>query len=112
MTTGKKIRWMGEDGAWGLRRGEIYTFYGEESGRCSLYEDGYEEKYYPLELFEVVEVRPGMKVRWRGQTEWLMLTHGECYTVLSVEKEWYRVIDGSGEDYLYPPEAFDIVEET
>lgn len=39
-----------------------------------------------------------------------MLTHGHIYTVLSVEREWFRVIDESGEDYLYPPEAFDLVE--
>lgn len=52
----------------------------------------------------------GMKVRWIGETDFLVLTHGKVYTVLAIEKKWYRVIDDSGEDYLYPPELFEIVE--
>ena len=52
-----------------------------------------------------------MKVRWKGRTDFLMLTHGKVYEVLSIERGWYRIIDESGEDYLYPPEKFDIVDE-
>lgn len=52
-----------------------------------------------------------MKVRWKGKTEFLVLTHNKIYTVLSTEREWYRIIDDSGEDYLYPPEQFEIVKE-
>ena len=51
-----------------------------------------------------------MKVRYIGKTDFLVLTHGKIYDVLSVEKEWYRIVDDSGEDYLYPPEKFEIVE--
>lgn len=51
-----------------------------------------------------------MKVRWTGPTDFLILTHDKIYEVLAVEKEWYRIIDDSGEDYLYPPEMFEIVE--
>lgn len=51
-----------------------------------------------------------MKVKWKGKTEFLGLTNGKDYEVLSVEKGWYRIVDDSGEDYLYPPEMFDIVE--
>ena len=50
-----------------------------------------------------------MKVKWNGQTEFLVLTHGKIYEVLSVEKGWYRIKDDSGEDYLYPPDGFEIV---
>ena len=39
------------------------------------------------------------------------LTAGKVYEVLSVEKEWCRIADDSGEDYLYPPELLEIVEE-
>ena len=52
-----------------------------------------------------------MKIKWKGKTEFLSLTHGKIYDVLSVEKEWYRINDDSGESYLYPPEQFEIVEE-
>lgn len=51
-----------------------------------------------------------MKVKWKGDTEFLVLTHGKIYTVLSIEKGWYRIVDDSGEDYLYPPDNFEIVE--
>ncbi|MGM9608678.1 MAG: hypothetical protein ACI3XE_00470 [Eubacteriales bacterium] len=36
----------------------------------------------------------------------------KVYDVIKVEKYgWYRIIDESGEDYMYPPSLFDIVEE-
>lgn len=57
-----------------------------------------------------MEKRPGMKVRWLGKTIFLMLTHNKVYTVLSIEKDWYRIVDDSGDDYLYPPDQFEIVE--
>lgn len=52
-----------------------------------------------------------MKVKWKGKTEYLMLTHDKIYDVVSVEKKWYRVVDDSGDDYLYPPEKFEIVQD-
>lgn len=50
-----------------------------------------------------------MLVIWKGPTEFLTLTKGKVYEVLSVENGWYRVVDDSGEDYLYPPDNFVIV---
>ena len=50
-----------------------------------------------------------MKVKWKGASEFLVLTHGKSYDVLSVEKSWYRIKDDSGEDYLYPPEMFEVI---
>lgn len=35
---------------------------------------------------------------------------GKVYEVLSVEGGWYRIVDETGEDYLYPPKAFSVVE--
>lgn len=34
---------------------------------------------------------------------------GKVYEVLSIERDWYRIVDDSGEDYLYPPELFELV---
>ncbi len=51
-----------------------------------------------------------MKVKYIKETSFMVLTHGKIYNVLSTEKGWYRIVDDSGEDYLYPPEAFEIVE--
>ena len=51
-----------------------------------------------------------MKVRYTGESSFLELTHDKVYDVLSVEGEWYRVVDDSEEDHLYPPEDFEVVE--
>jgi len=51
-----------------------------------------------------------MKVKWKGETEFLVLTHDKVYDVQSIEKGWYQIVDDSGEDYLYPPENFEVVE--
>lgn len=34
----------------------------------------------------------------------------KIYEVLSIEKGFYRIVDESEEDYLYPPEKFEIVD--
>lgn len=51
-----------------------------------------------------------MKVKYIKDTISLCLTKGEIYNVLSTEKGWYRIVDDTGEDYLYPPENFEIIE--
>lgn len=50
-----------------------------------------------------------MRAKYLGKTEFLVLTKGKVYEVLSVERDWYRIVDDSGEDYLYPPELFELV---
>ncbi len=52
-----------------------------------------------------------MKVKYLGESDPLELINGKIYDVISVEKGWYRIVDETKEDYLYPPQAFEIVEE-
>ena len=52
-----------------------------------------------------------MKVKWKGENDFLVLTHNKIYDVISIEKGWYRIVDDSGEDYLYPPKFFEVIEE-
>ena len=52
-----------------------------------------------------------MKVKYVKKTIALSLTENKIYDVLSTEKGWYRIVDDSGEDYLYPPEQFEVFEE-
>jgi hypothetical protein len=52
-----------------------------------------------------------MKVRYTGETDPLSLIHGKIYEVMSVEKGWYRIFDEDEDDYLYPPENFEVVED-
>ena len=51
-----------------------------------------------------------MKVKYTGKSSFLVLTKGRIYDAISVEKGWYRIKDDSGEDYLYPPESFEVIE--
>lgn len=52
-----------------------------------------------------------MKVKYVKETISLALTKNKVYDVLSTERNWYRIVDDSDEDYLYPSELFEIVEE-
>lgn len=51
-----------------------------------------------------------MKVRYKNETDKLILTQDKIYDVLSIERGWYRVIVDFGEDYLFPAELFEVVE--
>ena len=50
-----------------------------------------------------------MKVKYIGETMPRELTNGKVYTVISVERGWYRIVDDTGEDYLYPPDVFSVI---
>jgi len=51
-----------------------------------------------------------MNVMYIGKTSPLELTNGKIYEVLSIERGWYRIVDESGEDYLFPPDVFKVIE--
>ncbi len=50
-----------------------------------------------------------MKVKYIGESDPLALENGKTYEVIAVEDGWYRIVDETGEDYLYPPEIFEEV---
>ena len=53
-----------------------------------------------------------MKVKYIGPyRDPLGLINNNVYECLGVEHGWYRVIDETGEDYLYPSEMFEIVDD-
>lgn len=51
-----------------------------------------------------------MKIKYIGETD-VSLTNGKIYEVISIEETLLRIIDDTGEDYLFPPEEFEILEE-
>jgi len=53
-----------------------------------------------------------MRKKYIGKGDPLILLHGKVYTVLSVERGWYGIVDETGEDYLFPPELFAEPDET
>ena len=53
-----------------------------------------------------------MKVRYIG--DYYLGTafkRDRIYEAISIEKEWYRIMTDLEEDYLFPPECFEIVED-
>jgi hypothetical protein len=51
-----------------------------------------------------------MKVKYVGETDSSTFKNNKIYTVISIENGWYRIVDETNEDYLYPPDKFEIVE--
>ena len=51
-----------------------------------------------------------MKVKYIGKRDTVALDRDKEYEVLSIEKSWYRIMTELDEDYLFPPSAFEIVE--
>lgn len=52
-----------------------------------------------------------MKVKYLGKSEGISLTKNKIYESLGFEKGFIRIIDDTGEDYLYDPENFEIIED-
>lgn len=51
-----------------------------------------------------------MKVKYKGP-ELVALEKDKIYDVMSIEKGWYRIMTELDEDYLFPPELFEVIEE-
>ena len=52
-----------------------------------------------------------MKVKYIGESDTLAFEKDKSYDVMSVEKGWFRIMTELDEDYLFPPEQFEIIEE-
>ena len=52
----------------------------------------------------------GLKVRYKGK-DMVAMQQGKIYPVIAIEKGWYRIMTEINEDYLFPPEAFDIIDD-
>ena len=51
-----------------------------------------------------------LKVKYIGPDS-VGMPYGTIEDVITIEKGWYRIVDDSGEDYLYPPQIFEQVNE-
>ncbi|SHJ40295.1 hypothetical protein [Parasporobacterium paucivorans] len=52
-----------------------------------------------------------MKVKYLGESDPVALINGKIYEATATEHNCYRVMDEEDEDYLYPTDAFELVEE-
>ena len=52
-----------------------------------------------------------MKVKYIGEYYKVSLTKNKVYDVISVEDGAYRIVDETEEDFLFPANEFEIVED-
>ena len=52
-----------------------------------------------------------MYVRYIGEQDTVALNKDKIYSVMSIEHGWYRIMTELDEDYLFPPEIFEVFDE-
>lgn len=63
-----------------------------------------------------MKINSKIKVKYIGESDPLMLIHNKIYNarILAPDKQghnWFGVIDEAKDEYAYPPELFEIVDE-
>lgn len=58
---------------------------------------------------QMTALNEDMIVKYTGESD-VSLTNGKSYEIISIESGLYRIIDDTGEDYLFYPEEFEIIE--
>lgn len=51
-----------------------------------------------------------MKIKYLGTIDTPALVSGKTYDVIAIEKGWYRILTELDEDYLFPPQYFEIID--
>lgn len=53
-----------------------------------------------------------MKVKYLGKDDPLELCHGKIYDVIGMDVDtgWYRIVDETHDDYVFPPEDFELLD--
>lgn len=51
-----------------------------------------------------------IKVKYIGKEDTLAFERDKEYEVISIEKGWYRIMTELEDDYLFPPNLFEIIE--
>ena len=52
-----------------------------------------------------------IKVKYTGTDDPLSLRNGKIYDARVLKKGWYGIVDETKEEYAYPPEQFEIIEQ-
>ena len=50
-----------------------------------------------------------VQVKFVGESDPLCFIHGKIYTKIGESHGYWKVIDETGEDYLYDPDVFEVV---
>lgn len=52
-----------------------------------------------------------IKVKYIGEDDPLALRKGKVYDARVLKKGWFGIVDETNEEYAFPPEQFEIIEE-
>jgi hypothetical protein len=57
-----------------------------------------------------MEVNEKITVKYIGEDDPLSLRKDKLYTARILIRNWYGIVDETGEEYAYPPELFETTE--
>ena len=56
------------------------------------------------------KINKRIRVKYIGEDDPLSLRYGKVYDARILKKNWYGILDETNEEYAYPPELFEDVE--
>lgn len=56
------------------------------------------------------KINKRIRVKYIGEDDLLSLRYGKVYDARILKKNWYGILDETNEEYAYPPELFEVVE--
>lgn len=58
-----------------------------------------------------LKINSRIKVKYLGENNPLALLNGKIYEARVLKKGWLGIVDETKEEYAYPPEEFEVIEE-
>ena len=58
-----------------------------------------------------MKINSRVKVRFLGESNPVMLLHNKIYDARVLKLGWFGIVDETHEEYAYPPECFELIEE-
>ena len=68
-------------------------------------------KVYQSEMDEYIEMKVLARFKYIGETKTLALTKNKIYDCVGFEDVELRIVDDTGEDYLFLPDKFELIED-
>ena len=59
----------------------------------------------------LLKINSMIKVKYIGEDDPLALRKGKVYDARVLKKGWFGIVDETNEEYAFPPEQFEIIEE-
>ena len=90
--------------------GKMYVADERFKKNIDKYGEGPAELVFSAIQFYCLQVGRMIKVKFIGTDDPLMLRYGKIYEAKVAKLKWFAIVDETNEEYVYPPELFEIVE--